>query len=243
VRLAFVPVALLALCLVPAGCGAGEGDAGAGTPVAPVAGVPAPAVGRTLERLVEAAGRGDADAMWAVLSPQTRATMGPTRAEFGRGLALDLRNGPGTLAGGGRVVLAVRLGRWGLATVAGERVAGGEREAYAYAAAFRLVGGAWRAELGGAAPGALEPSPLAETDATPTVAGRMDGSGPVEQALLWLDAEPQRVLRRPGGPFSARLVADPAPGPLAPGRHVVTLFAATPDTAAAYAWPFEVAEG
>jgi hypothetical protein len=232
--------ALAALALVAAGCGGGGEDAETGTPVEPVDAVPAPEVGGVLSELVAAAQEGDAPRMWELLSPQTQETLGPTPAEFRHGLAQDLVNGIGTLLRDPEVVVSVRVGAWGVATVVGERIEDGEREDYAYAAAFRRVDGAWRAELGGAAPGALEPPPLETTDATPTVAGRMDASGPLGRAALWLDAGSPRVLRHDDGPFSARLVVDPPPRALAPGVHTVTLFATTPDTAAAAAWPFEV---
>ncbi|HSC90409.1 MAG TPA: hypothetical protein VLB86_02000 [Gaiellaceae bacterium] len=231
--------ALVAVALVTAGCGGGDAEDAAGAAVAPVAGVPAPAVGRALVAFVGAAGEGDADATWALLSPETRASMGPTLPEFRRGVAADLEQGLGDLAGRAEVVLARRVGRWGLAAVAGERVVEGEREHYAYAAAFRLVRGEWRVELGGAVAALLEPGPLDETDAEPEIGVKLDASGPLKQALMWLDDRPQAVRRRDEGPFSARL-SGRVDRPLAPGFHTAVALATTPDTAAAAAWPFEV---
>ena len=231
--------ALVAVAVVTAGCGGGDAEDEAGAAVAPVAGVAAPAVGRALVAFVGAAGAGDADATWALLSPETRASMGPTLPEFRRGVAADLEQGLGDLAGRAGVVLSRRVGRWGLAAVAGERVVDGEREHYAYAAAFRLVRGQWRVELGGAVAALLEPGPLDETDAQPELGVKLDASGPLKQALMWLDDRPQAVRRRDEGPFSARL-SGRADRPLGPGFHTAVALATTPDTAAAAAWPFEV---
>lgn len=231
--------ALAGLALLAAGCGGGGAEEEAGAAVAPVAGAPAPAVGRALVRFVEAAGGGDAQVMWALLSPETRASMGPTLPEFRRGVATDLEKGLGRLAGRAQVVLSRRVGRWGVAAVTGERVVEGEREHYAYAAAFRLVEGAWRVELGGAVAALLEPGPLDETDAQPELGVKLDASGPLERALMWVDDRPQEVRRRAEGPFSARL-SGRVDRPLAPGFHTAVALATTPDTAAAAAWPFEV---
>ena len=143
-----VLVALLALACV--GCGGGE-DELEGTPVAAVAGTAEPAVGDALVDFLEAVDRGDDRALWAALSPQTQETMGPTYAEFHRGLAADLRDDLARQVGPPRAILARRVGPWGVAAATGTRVVEDEEEPYAYATAFRRVGDEWKIELGGAA--------------------------------------------------------------------------------------------
>ena len=236
-------VALAVLASLAAGCGGGgEGAAEAGTPVAPVAGTPVPEAGRVLVRFVEAANRRDAAGMWALLSPQTKETMGPTLPEFRRGLAVDLRNDVATFDTRPRVVLSRRVGRWAVASVAGDRVLDdGTEEPYAYGAALRNVEGRWLVELGGLAIAVPRPAPNDEEDATPTLGAQVDASGRLGRALLWRDAVPQAAERVDGGPFSATIRTD-VREPLPQGVHVVTAFATTPDTAAAAAWPFAVTE-
>jgi hypothetical protein len=238
-----VGAGLAALVLLAAGCGGGgEAEAEAGKPVAPVSGAPAPAAGQTLLRFVEAANRRDAAGMWALLSPQTKETMGPTLPEFRRGLAVDLRNGVATFDTRPRVVLSRRIGRWAVAAVAGDRVLDdGDEEPFAYGAALRDVGGRWLVELGGIAIAVPRPAPNDEEDSTPTLGAELDASGPLVRALLWRDAEPQPAERVQGGPFSATIRED-VTQPLSDGVHVVTVFATTPDTAAASAWTFEVVD-
>ncbi|MGE5691467.1 MAG: hypothetical protein ACM33B_13000 [Pseudomonadota bacterium] len=235
-------LALAALALLAAGCGGGGGDAAeAGVPVAPVGGTPAPAPGRVLVRFVEAANREDAAAMWPLLSPETQETMGPTLPEFRRGLAFDVHNDVSTFRSMPRVVLSRRVGRWAVATVTGDRVRDdGEQERWAYGAAFRLVDGRWRLELGGVAFAGLHPVPNDEEDATPVLRAEADASGRLLRAAFWLDGAPQRVVRVGSRPFSGAFRGDPQG--VAPGFHVVTVLATTPDTAAAVAWPFEVAD-
>jgi hypothetical protein len=236
-----IALAVAALALLVAGCGGGgEAEAEAGTPVVPVSGTPAPAAGQVLLRFVQAANRRDAAGMWALLSPQTKETMGPTLPEFRRGLAVDLRNDVATFDAPPRVVLARRIGRWAVATVAGDRVLDdGDEEPFAYGAALRDVGGRWLVELGGIAIAVPRPAPNDEEDSTPTLGAELDASGRLVRTLLWRDAEPQPAERIQGGPFSATIRED-VTQPLEEGVHVVTVFATTPETAAAAGWTFDV---
>lgn len=229
-------VALVALAL--AGCGGGS--EAAGTPVAAEGGTPAPELGRELVRFAEAAARGDARAMWAMLSPATRESLGPTFPEFRRDVALELTDGIGTIARGGEVVLARGLAPGlGLAALAGERTVDGEVEDYAYAAAFVRMGGAWRLEIGGAAVNTLEPDPEETTGRTPELKASVQAPGRVERLLLWLDGEPVAGRRDDDGLFSATLRAEPD-GELADGRHVLVVFGSGGGAAVAAAWPFRV---
>ena len=232
-------VALLALlALVCVGCGGAEEDV-QGTPVAAVAGTAEPAVGKALVDFLEAVDRGDDRALWAALSPQTQATMGPTYAEFHRGLAADLRDDLARQTGPPKAILARRVGPWGVAAATGTRVVEDEEEPYAYATAFRRVGDEWRVELGGAAAIGLLPGHLDESDGTPTLAATLDASGPLERSLLWLDGQPLPLRRDDEGPFGAR-VRHKVETDLPEGWHVATTLATTPETAAAAAWAFEV---
>jgi hypothetical protein len=233
-RLALVTL----LALVCVGCG-GADDELQGTPVAAVAGAAEPAVGQALVDFLEAVDRGDDRALWAALSPQTQETMGPTYAEFRRGLAADLRDDLARQVGPPETVLARRVGPWGVAAATGTRVVEDEEEPYAFATAFRRVGGEWKIELGGAAAIGLLPGHLDESDATPTLAATLDASGPLERSLLWLDGEPLPVRRDDEGPFGAR-VRHKVESELPEGWHVATTLATTPETAAAAAWAFEV---
>jgi hypothetical protein len=229
-------VALLALACV--GCGGGD-DELVGTPVAAVAGAEEPALGDALVDFLEAVDRGDDRALWSALSPQTQETMGPTYAEFRRGLASDLRDDLARQVGPPKTILARRVGPWGVAAVTGTRVVEDEEEPYAFATAFRRVGDEWRIELGGAVATGLLPGHLDESDGTPTLAATVDASGPLEQSLLWLDGRPLPLRRDDEGPFGAR-VRHKVESDLPEGWHVATTFATTPETAAAAAWAFEV---
>ena len=229
-------MALLALACV--GCGGG-GEEDEGTPLAAVAGAEEPAVGEALVAFLQAVDRGDDRALWAALSPQTQETMGPTYAEFHRGLAADLRDDLARQTGPPRAILARRVGPWAVPPPTGTRVVEDEEEPYAFATAFRRVGDDWRIELGGAVATGLLPGHLDESDGTPTLAATVDASGPLEQSLLWLDGEPLPLRRDEEGPFGAR-VRHEVESELPEGWHVATTFATTPDTAAAAAWAFEV---
>lgn len=234
-RLALVALLMLA-CVA---CG-GADDEDDGAPVAAVAGVEDPSVGTALVAFLEAVDRGDDRALWAALSPQTKETMGPTYAEFRRGLAADLRDELARQTGAPRAILARRIGPWGVGAATGVRVVEGEEEPYAFAAAFRRVDGEWRAELGGAVATELLPGHLDESDGTPTLAATVAASGPLERSLLWLDGEPLPLRRADEGPFGARVTHE-LERELPEGWHVASVFATTPETAAASAWAFEVA--
>ena len=231
-----VLAAVLALACL--GCGGAE-EEDEGAPVAAVAGAEEPAVGEALTAFLEAADRGDDRALWSALSPQTQETMGPTYAEFRRGLAADLRDDLARQTGPPRVVQSRRVGPWGVAAATGVRVVEDEEEPYAFATAFRRVGGEWRVELGGAVALGLLPGHLDESDATPTLAATVDASGPLEGSHLWLDGEPLPLLRDDEGPFGARIKHE-LERELPEGWHVASVLATTPETAAAAAWAFEV---
>jgi hypothetical protein len=247
---------LLALVLLAAGCGGGGGgDGSAGTtpsgtvgddgatPTPPpddeAYGVEDPAPGQTLLRFVRAAGDGDVEGMWELLSTPTQASIGPTAPDFQRGAAREFEEGLGTLADSAEVHLSRVLGEWGAAAVTGTRTAEGQEEFYAYGAALVQEDGEWRLDLGGLVVTQLQPEPLAETEALPELRASIGAGGPVAVTLLYLDAEPLQAQRSGDTPFAVTLRATPV-APLAAGRHVALVFASSGETATALAWPFTV---
>lgn len=235
-------VAALVAGLALAGCGGGtaEPEASAGAAGPPVVTRADPGPGQTLVRFVRAARRGDAAALWSLLSVPTRESGGPTLDQFRRGLARSLRAGPGTLEPGARVLLSRRVGsRFAVAALAGERIVDGEPEQLNYAAAFVSEDGAWRVELDAVVFGSLEPEPLDGVEARPQLRARAASGGSIEVLLLWLDGRAVPGEATADTPFQATAFAR-ADRSLAPGRHDVVAFAATRDAAGAVAWPFHV---
>jgi hypothetical protein len=212
-----------------------------GADVAPDDGRADPAPGRVLVSFVRAAGRGDARAMWGLLSEPTRASIGPTFDDFRTDAAIEFQRGLGTLAPSAEVVLSRTLPDWSVAAVAGERVAAGKREHFAYGAALIDEGGGLKLELGGVVVSGHRPEPLDEVDdASPRVAANVGAGGDLTDVRMWLDAKPFPARRGADDtPFTATLRGEPA-RPLAAGRHIVVVFAATEETATATAWSFSV---
>ena len=238
-------VAATAAAAVASGCGGGGGGEAAEThaerppAVAAPQGRPDPAPARVLARFVRAADRGDAAAMWALLTSETRATLGPAaafRAGTARDLAELLRDFDVR-----RVVVSRTFdgGRTGVAALAGDRTVEGERDPFAYAGALERERGAWKLELGGAMIDALEPEPYEPTDARPLVRARANVAEPVDALAVWLDGRPLRPAKVERTPFTLSVSARPS-RPLRDGRHDAVAFVATDGAAAAVAWPFTV---
>ena len=233
--------ALAAAALACSACGSGGGDeprlrfsAGGGP------GADAAAPGQVVLRFVQAAAAGDARTVWGLLSAPTRASYGPTFDRFARGSAprfTDDFERVGTL----RVVLSRALGAdWAVGAVVGRYTPeDGEPEPAAYAAALRREDGRWRIELGGLVIERLDPGPNDETGPRPVVAAEAQAAGDVDRIELWLDGRHLTAPEQQADPFTARVHGVPDRA-LAPGLHVAVVFAATPDTAGAVAWPFEV---
>ena len=243
--------AVLMLCaFAVTACRGGDGDA-AGTAVAPpparstTADGADPQPGRVLVSFVRAAGRGDAKAMWGLLSPETQASFGQTLARFSAGNAHEFEEGVGTLAPAPKVILSRRLDpTWSVAAVAGDRTVEGELEYFTYAAALKSARGGLKLELGGIVASGHRPEPMTEIDERrPELAVNLAAGADIVEALLWLDGS--RISARRGAderPFTATLSGRPR-RPLAPGRHQVVVFAATRGTAEASAWTFVVKRG
>jgi hypothetical protein len=254
-RLFAIP--LLVLALAAAACGGDDDEQAAPTttgstqPAPPTgttteapkpgpSGTEAPVMGKVLLSFVKAAGRGDADAMWSMLSEATQASVGPTLDDFRGGTAGDLENGLGTLAGTAKVVLSRRMpDDWGVAAITGERDIDNRMEHFAYGAALIEEGGKWKLELGGVVITGLKPEPLAETDARPDIGANVGAGGDILQTGMWLDGEPLPFTRQGNAPFAAQLVGN-LDHDLKPGRHVVAAFGSTDISASATAWTFSV---
>lgn len=232
--------------LLVAGCGGGGGSSagGAQTASTQAAITTQPArPGDVLTRFVEAAGAGDAKAMWALLSKPTQRRMGPTLAKFQAGPAGELAEGVGAFAKGDyKLILRSQIGSdTAVAAIAGIRVAEGKREYSAYGAALRLEGGKWRLELGGP----ITVSPIAprpgEIRQIPPVqlAVELRAKAPILEAGVWLDGQAFPTRGSPLGAKSATAFGEP-PAPLGPGRHSVVAFASTARDASAFGWAFTV---
>jgi hypothetical protein len=250
-RLATLAVAVV---LLATACGGGDGDdeqAQATTGATTAEGAPpldagtaAAEPGKILLAFVRAAGKGDAEAMWNLLSEPTRASIGPTFADFRGGAAQEFEAGLGSLAPSAKVILSRSLrDDWSVAAVAGEREVEGEEEPeyYAYGAAMLPENGEPKLELGGVVITGYKPDPLAVLDdPKPKLAANVGAGGDLTDVRMWLDGKPFPTERGANDtPFTATLRGQVA-SPLAPGRHEVVVFASTSDTATATAWTFEV---
>jgi hypothetical protein len=180
--------------------------------------------------------------MWGLLSAPTQASLGPSLDRFRWSAARDLQKAAGRFAGEPERVLARALGPgWAVAAVAGEvEDDDGEREPAAFAAALRREDGSWRLELDGIFFVGHAPHPLAELgNDEPVLEVFAQSSARIARMVLWLGGEPVGARITRPMPFTGAIAARAA-SPLPPGVHVLTVFAATEDTAAAQAWPFEV---
>jgi hypothetical protein len=237
--------------LLAVACSGGDGEAegsaapGAKRSVPPLdAGTAAAGPGNVLLAFVRAAGRGDADAMWRLLSEPTRASFGPTLEAFRGGAAQELAVTIGPLAPSAKVILSRALGdEWAVAAVAGDVLEEGESEPEynAYAAALLPASGGLMLELGGVVISGYKPGHLDELDdGQPKLGANVGAGGDLTDVRMWLDGEPFAAERGANDtPFTATLHGRPAQ-PLRAGLHQVVVFAATNDTASAAAWAFTV---
>ena len=243
-RLALAALAA-AVALVLAACaGGGESTAGETSQAETSTGLAEDADAAGVLRLfVEAAGRGDAEGMWGLLSERSRERLGPTLDDFARRYAEGFQEGLGSFAGTPyEVVLSdVTPSGWGIAAIAGDRTRAGKREYATYAAALTRQRRGWRLVLGD--PVAVELlSPRGQTkEKQPQVRFRVRADAPVEEAGLWLDGAP--VPATAGGSGRNVLIAGTPPRLLAPGRHVIVLFGRSGDDATAGASVFVVQGG
>jgi hypothetical protein len=245
---------LAVLALLAAGC-SGDDD-GASTTAAPTTGgttapPPAPAVdpgtadpapGNVLLRFTKAAGKGDADTMWKLLTEPTQASIGPTFDDFRADAASTFQRGLGTIAKDAHVVLSRKLSDdWRVAAVVGTQDVDGKKQQFGYGAAMLPENGSPRIELGGVVITGQKPDPTSViTDTQPTLAANVGAGGDLEDVRMWLDGKAFPAERgAKDTPFTATLRGKPEE-PLAKGLHTVVVFAATEETATASAWTFTV---
>ena len=235
-------VAVAAVCAVLVGCGSDETlpsiQVGATQP-----GTAAREPGEIVLRFVQAARRGDARQMWALLSEPTKRSIGPGVTSFAKGTAPDLVKSFEDFRRG-RVLLSRSLGdRWAVGAVAGrfEDPESEDSDPAAYATALRREGGKWRIELYGLVIARLRPGPLGTTGDRPDVRAEAQAGEDVERMLLWLDGRPARVPYARTSTFTGELRGRPAEA-LSGGDHAFVVFAETRVTAGAQAWSFHVDE-
>jgi hypothetical protein len=189
---------------------------------------------------VEAAGQGQRQVVWDLLSPQTQERFGPTFAAFEQGVAVELEEGVGELAREYGVLLAVETpSGFAVAAVGGRRVEQGQEQLGAFGFALRPVRDTLRIELGGP----VEITPLVPEGG---VVGPSEELGfgvrapaPIDEGALWVDGRP--IPAAAFGPEPSELVvAGPPPEPLVPGPHVVIGFARSGGEATALAWTVRV---
>jgi hypothetical protein len=248
---------LAALALLAAGCSGGGDDAsttaapttGATTatpppPAAPAvdAGTADAAPGKVLKRFTTAAGKGDADTMWKLLTEPTQASIGPTLDDFRGDAGITFQRGLGTIAKDAHVVLSRKLrDDWAVAAVVGTQTVEGKKQQFGYGAAMLPENGGLKIELGGVVITGQKPDPTSViTETQPTLAANVGAGGDLTDVRMWLDGEAFPAKRGANDtPFTATLRGKPAT-PLAKGLHTVVVFAATQDTATASAWTFTV---
>ena len=249
-------LALAALALLAAGCSGGDDDASttaAGpsatqpattTTAAPTvdAGTADPQPGKVLMRFVKAAGKGDANTMWTLLTEPTQASIGPTLDDFRGDAAINFQSGLGTIAKNARVILSRKLADdWSVAAVIGDRTVDGKKEEFAYGTAMLPERGGPKIELGGVVITGQKPDPTSTiTETQPTIAANVGAGGDLKDVRMWLDGKGFPAQRGANDtPVTATLRGKPEE-PLAKGLHTVVVFAATEETATASAWTFTV---
>jgi hypothetical protein len=196
--------------------------------------------GEIVLRFVQAARRGDAELMWALLSEPTRRSVGPGVKSFEVGTAPDITKSFEDFRGG-RVLLSRSLDdEWAVGAVTGRyEPEDGEPEPAAYAAALRHEGETWRIELYGLVIARLRPEPLGTTDDRPEVRAEAQAGDEIDRMLLWLDDVAASAPYVRTSAFTGEVrgrPSEPVPG----GEHALVVFAKTRATAGALAWSFEV---
>lgn len=108
------------------------------------------------------------------------------------------------------------------------------------ATAYRLVGGAWRADRSGEPRlTILGPQPGSRAARTPQIAFQAVGRTDLADTAIWVDGA--EVQGKGGGlsPKQGTVYGAPT-APLRPGRHVAVAYARTATHASAVAWAFHV---
>lgn len=215
--------------------------AGSGSAVAAAARADGTPAG-VITRFVQAAGKGDAAALWALLSRPTRKRLGPDLATFRTKAAPGISAVVGELAHsrGLKVALVQKLSTtWAIAAMTGTLGAGGQQQAGAYAVALRGEGGGWRVELAGPVTlRVLGPDP-GEVVVVPETQFAVEAKAPsaILGGVLYADG---KELASNGGGTGPRAITFFAPAVLARGQgsHFGAAIVATSSDATAIAWTF-----
>lgn len=232
------PARLLALAAVTAALAVALAGSGSALAASRADGTP----GGILTQFVQAAGKADAAALWALLSQPTRKRLGPDLATFRAKAAPGITEVVGELAhsSGLKVSLAQKLSTtWAIAAMTGSLGSGGQQQAGAYVVALRGEGGAWRVELAGPvtlrvlgpAPGAVVVAPEAQ------FAVEAKAPSDILGGVLYADG---KKLTSSGGGTGPREITFFAPAALASTRgiHFGAAIVATSSEATAIAWTF-----
>jgi hypothetical protein len=227
---------LLLAVLALAGCGGGKSTqpTTVETVKLPTTTTPADPGKDTMDAFVAAARAGNTDALWGMLSTDTRKRLGPTLGEFKSGAGNEIADDVGGF-GPYKVVVSERLTpEFGIVAI--------DDRKRVYAVPLRLEGERWKIELGGPVvvrpigpdPGAVEP-------VVAQVAAAVEGPGGAGDAVLYLDGHTEQPQVR-GTASNATLFANFEPA-LDPGRHTVVVAATNGREAGATAWAFTVRKG
>ena len=233
-------LATIAVAALVAGCGSKSKPQSIQPPIKTAPKGPDPGK-QVIDAFVAAAGRGDAKALWALLSAPTQARLGPL-SHFRSATAVALAESVGSFARStyNEIVSERVTDRFGVVAIAGFRPAEGTREYAAYGTALRLEEGSWRVELGGPieikvlgpGPGPAE-QPVVQVGAEIHARG-----GGLATAVGWLDGATVPSQLR-GTTKAATFFANLA-SPVARGRHTAVVFAGGAKDASATAWTFSV---
>ena len=239
-RRSTTPLLALAAVVLLAGCGGGKSSQPTTTAPPPPTVTTTPDPGKeAIEAFVAAARAAKAEAMWAMLSGESKRRLGPF-ASFKQHTATELAEGVGSYRRFDVIVSERITPEFGVVAIDGTKVAEGTRERDVYAVALRLEGSAWKVEL--VSPievRPIGPDPGAHEQVVAQIAGAVSGIGGAGTALIYLDgrAEAPKVYSTSR---NATVVANFEPA-LDPGRHTVVLFGTVGRNAAAVGWWFTVA--
>ena len=184
-----------------------------------------------IDAFVAAAKAANTDALWGMLSTDTKKRLGPTLGEFKSGAGGEIADDVGGF-GPYKVIVSERLTpEFGVVAI--------DDRKRVYAVPLRLEGERWKVELG--SPVAIRPigpDPDAVEPVVAQIAAAVEGPGGAGDAVMYLDGLTEQPQVR-GTPSNATLFANFEPA-LDPGRHTVVVAATGGREAGATAWAFTV---
>ena len=224
-------VLVVLVSVLLAGCGGS--DKAAPTTTSPTTTSAAPDPGKeAVDALLAAAAAGQTEAMWRMLSTESKDRLGPTLGEFKSGAGGELADSLGSFRNP-KVIVSERITpEFGIVAIDGRQ--NGKKAVYAVP--LRLEGTSWKLELGGPVKiRVLGPQP-GSRGLVAQIAAAVSGPGGAGTAVMYLDGhtENPKVV---GTSSNSTLYAnfDQA---LDPGRHTVVVFASDGRNAGATAWAF-----